>query len=249
MAREKRLSADVVNHEIKPSAAKVVPPKSQKIRAIIFDIGRVLVRLDIGGAMSGLAEKIALSPEETWAAIEHDPRWRDWQEGRMSARDFQLHICRRLGVNLTFEQFSEVWNRVLDPQPQIEDALLEYLSKHYCLALLSNTDPIHVAELEKKFGFYRYFSKRIYSCAVGASKPSPLIFRAALQACKVSADNALYIDDIPAYVAAAQQLGMSGIVFRSGKQLADDLVGMGIMPDSAAGATGLLKAVNQEKTP
>jgi len=126
-------------------------------------------------------------------------------------------------VNLTFEQFSEIWNRVLDPTPVLDEAFLESLSKRYCLALLSNTDPIHVAELEKRFDFFRFFKHRIYSCVVGASKPSPLIFRAALQACKTTADNAIYIDDIPAYVEAARQLGMTGIVFQSPEQLIADL--------------------------
>jgi HAD superfamily hydrolase (TIGR01509 family) len=201
--------------------SKKLAPK--KFRAVIFDIGRVLVRLDIAGAMGGLAGTISLTPQETWAAIEHDPRWRDWQEGRMSPRDWQLHICRRLGVSLTFEQFSEIWNRVLDPTPLLDGAFLESLSKRYCLAVLSNTDPIHVAELEKRFDFFRFFKHRIYSCAVGASKPSPVIFRAALQACKTTADNAIYIDDIPTYVEAARQLGMSGIVFQSPDQLMADL--------------------------
>ena len=199
------------------------PLTPKKIRAIIFDIGRVLVRLDIAGAMGALAGTISLTPQETWAAIEHDPRWRDWQEGRMSPRDWQLHICRRLGVNLTFEQFSDIWNRVLDPTPLVDSAFLESLSKRYCLAVLSNTDPIHVAELEKRFDFFRFFKHRIYSCVVGASKPSPLIFRAALQACKTTVDNAIYIDDIPVYVEAARQLGMRGIVFQSPDQLNADL--------------------------
>lgn len=201
----------------------------QKIRAIIFDIGRVLVRLDIAGAMSGLAGKISLSPQETWTAIERDPSWRDWQEGRMSPRDWQLHISRRLGVEITFEEFSAVWNRVLDATPLVDSSLLEYLSKHYRLAVLSNTDPIHVAELERKFDFFKYFPQRIYSCVVGASKPSPIIFREALKRCKVNADNALYIDDIPAYVEAARQLGMDGIVFESAEQLNKELEQRGLL--------------------
>lgn len=204
---------------------------SNKIRAIIFDIGRVLVRLDISGAMRGFAASASLSPEETWAAIEHDPRWRDWQEGRMSPRDWQLHICRRLDVELTFERFTEVWNRVLDPNPLIDSTLVEYLSKHYRLAVLSNTDPLHVAELERRFDFFRFFPRRIYSCTVGATKPSPLIFREALRACKVTSEAALYIDDISAYVEAARQLGMSGIVFRSPEQLAADLERLGLIAD------------------
>jgi HAD superfamily hydrolase (TIGR01509 family) len=63
---------------------------------------------------------------------------------------------------------------------------------------------------------------------VGASKPSPLIFRAALQACKTTADNAIYIDDIPAYVEAARQLGMTGIVFQSPDLLIADLEPFGL---------------------
>jgi HAD superfamily hydrolase (TIGR01509 family) len=204
-----------------------------KIRAVIFDIGRVLVRLDIAGGMGGFARTISLSPEETWSAIEHDPRWRDWQEGRMAPRDWQLHICRRLGVNLPFEEFCEIWNSVLDPTPLVDNALLEYLSKNYCTAVLSNTDPIHVAELERRFDFFRFFPKRLYSCVVGASKPSPLIFREALRACKVPADNALYIDDIPDYVEAARQLGMNALVFQSAEQLAEDLANIGVAPRSA----------------
>jgi putative hydrolase of the HAD superfamily len=207
--------------EPKKPAPNTLEPK--KRRAIIFDIGRVLVRLDIAGAMGGLAGMISLTPQETWAAIEHDPRWHDWQEGRMSPRDWQLHICRRLGVNLSFEQFSDIWNRVLDPTPVLDSAFLENLSKRFCLAVLSNTDPIHVAELGKRFDFFRFFKHRIYSCVVGASKPSPLIFRAALQSCKTTADNAIYIDDIPAYVEAARQLGMTGIIFQSPEQLRADL--------------------------
>jgi HAD superfamily hydrolase (TIGR01509 family) len=205
---------------------KKLEPK--KFRAIIFDIGRVLVRLDIAGAMGGLAGSISLTPQETWAAIEHDPRWRDWQEGRISPRDWQRHICRRLGVNLTFEQFGSIWNRVLDPTPVLDSTFLESLSKRYCLAVLSNTDAIHVAELERRFDFFRFFKHRIYSCVVGASKPSPLIFRAALQACKTTADNAIYIDDIPSYVEAARQLGMAGIVFHSPAQLIGDLEPFGL---------------------
>jgi len=205
-----------------------------KIQAIIFDIGRVLVRLDIAGAMSGLAGEVQLSPEETWSAIEHDPRWVDWQEGRMSPRDWQLHICRRLGVQLNFEEFVEVWNRVLDPRPILENDFLEDLSKHYRLALLSNTDPIHVEALEKKFEFFRFFPRRIYSCAVGASKPSPLIFRAALQACKVKADNAMFIDDVEKHVRGAEQLGMTGVVFQSAEQLMADFEDFGLVPKPTA---------------
>jgi HAD superfamily hydrolase (TIGR01509 family) len=199
-----------------------------KLRAIIFDIGRVIVRVDVARAMQGLASGSALSPAELWTAIEKDPRWPDWQEGRIAPRDWYLHLNKRLGENLTFEQFTEVWNRALDPTPIHEDAFFEGLSKRYRLALLSNTDPIHVRHMEATYSFFSFFPIRIYSCSVGASKPNPLIYREALRALKVQAQEAVYIDDIPAYVEAAERLGMAGIQFQSPVQLATDLKSLGV---------------------
>jgi FMN phosphatase YigB (HAD superfamily) len=92
-------------------------PRRAPFRAIIFDIGRVLVRVDVGRAMQGLSQGLSLSPAEVWTAIEKDPRWRDWQEGRISPQDWYLHIQKRLGSKLSFAQFEDAWSRALDPQP------------------------------------------------------------------------------------------------------------------------------------
>ena len=202
----------------------------RKVRAVIFDIGRVLIRIDVGPAMKGMASGLSLSAEELWSAIEKDPRWKDWQEGRITARDWHLYVQRRFGGSATFEEFTEKWNLVLDPEPIHGKELFEKLSKKHRLALLSNTDPIHVAHMEKKYDFFSYFpaAARVYSCSVGATKPSPIIYREALRAGKVRAEEAVYVDDIEAYVTAAQQLGMAGIQFKSPEQLVASLRELGL---------------------
>ncbi|HEX4803811.1 MAG TPA: HAD family phosphatase [Myxococcaceae bacterium] len=202
-------------------------PRPQ-FRAIIFDVGRVLLRVDISRSLAGLAENLPLSPDEIWSAISNDPRWPDWQEGRISPRDWHLHLAKRLGGPLTFEQFVDSWNRALDPVPIHENPLFEKLSRRYRLALLSNTDPIHVAHINATYDFLRFFPVRIYSCSVGASKPNPLIYREALRATKARAEEAVYIDDVPDYVEAARRLGMAGIPFQSPQQLETDLRALGV---------------------
>jgi len=201
---------------------------ARKVRAVIFDIGRVLIRIDVARAMKGMASDLSLSAEELWSAIENDPRWKDWQEGRISARDWHLHMQRRFGGSATFDEFTEKWNLVLDPEPIHGNDLFEKLSKKYRLALLSNTDPIHVAHMEPRYDFFPYFPARVYSCVVGASKPSPIIYREALRACRAQAEEAVYVDDIEGYVEAARRLGMMGVHFRSPGQLRSDLQGLGL---------------------
>ena len=206
-----------------------MPPAN--FRAIIFDIGRVLIRVDIHRAMTGLASDLRLTPQEVWSAIENDPRWPDWQEGRISPEDWHLHLSKRLGGSLTFEQFTQAWNSALAPEPIQPEHFLEKLSKKYRLALLSNTDAIHMSDAEARFSFFRYFPIRIYSFRVGASKPDPLIYAEALRACKVHAPEAIYIDDVQAYAEAAQRLGMAGLIFRSHEELQTNLRDLGVRLD------------------
>lgn len=195
------------------------------LRAVIFDIGRVLVKLDVARAVADLSNGLSFSPEELWSAIQTDPRWCDWQEGRMSPQDWHLHITKRLGSKLKFAEFCEAWNRTLDPDPLQADDLFAELAKSKRLALLSNTDPIHVAYLEANYRFFDFFpaTARIYSCSVKASKPSPVVFRAALKAVKAKASEAVFIDDIREYVEAARALGLYAIQYQNPGQLREGL--------------------------
>src|SRR5579872_5807994 len=203
-----------------------MPP--QKIRAIISDIGRVIVGVDVSRAMQGLSSSIPLSPKEIWSAIEKDPRFPDLQDGRITARDWHLHIVRRLGGNLTYDQFTQAWNAALLPETLQPDSLWAGLAKKYRLSLLSNTDPIHVAHMESTFTFFKYFPVRIYSCVVGSSKPKPVIYQEALRATKVKANEAVYIDDLEENVAAASSLGMIGVHCADPSTLRDRLTTAGV---------------------
>ena len=200
------------------------------VRAIIFDIGRVLVRLDVNRAQEGLANGSGLAPEELWRAIEKDPLWKDWQVGRISPRDWHLNLTKRLGVKLNFEEFVKTWNAVLDPQPIHPDSFFAGLARHYRLGLLSNTDAIHVPYLESQYSFYKFFPKpvRVYSCVAGVCKPDPRVFQLALKACKVKATEAVYIDDIAAFAEAAGALGMHGIQYASPGRLGEKLQELGV---------------------
>ena len=201
-------------------------------KAVIFDIGRVIVRLDPRRAfapISALLEHAAsrpgksLSPQATWELIRCDERWQDWQEGRISPSEWHAHLMQRLKLPLSYTEFRDAWNRVLDPEPILGEDLFERLAGRCRLALLSNTDPIHVSCLEESFSLGRHFPVRIYSCRVGASKPSPAIYRAALHALGVTAEDALYIDDVQEFVLAARQMGLDAIQFKTAALLERDL--------------------------
>lgn len=207
-------------------------------KAIIFDIGRVIVRVNLNRLIDPLAfaqtsgsnaAASKLSPEQLWRAVESDPRWRDWQEGRMSPQEWHQYLTGRLRVTLGFAEFCRAWNRALDPELILEESLFETLGKRHKLALLSNTDPLHSAYMESQFPFVRHFPVRVYSWRVGAAKPAAAIFQAALETLNVLPGEAVYIDDIGQYAAAAQRLGLDAIHFESPVQLRQELASRGLL--------------------
>jgi putative hydrolase of the HAD superfamily len=195
------------------------PPLEKLPRAVIFDIGRVIIRVDLSRSMGALGKHNGLSHEQVLRELEADSRWLDWQEGRMSPRDWHAHLAKKLNFSYSFEEFCVIWNSVLAPEPILPDTLFERLAEKCRLALLSNTDPIHVAHFEANYSFVRLFSTRVYSCRVGSSKPSPLIYHHALREVDALPDEAMFIDDLRENVLAAARLGIYAFHFTS----ADDL--------------------------
>lgn len=198
-------------------------------QALVFDIGRVIVRVNVPRAMETLGSSVGMTSEQVWSAIGTDPRFRDFQEGRLSPQHWHAHLVRRLGLALTFEQFCAAWNSALDPAPILSEELFAQLAAQHRLVLLSNTDPIHVAHIETHFRFPRHFPARVYSCAAGISKPDPAIYRQAIRHAGVPAEQTLYIDDVAEYVEAGRRAGMQGLLFQSAEQLLGEFRKCGIL--------------------
>ena len=209
-------------------------------KGIIFDIGRVIVRLNLNRASESFASAVStpngvvatqeLSAGQMWTEIQGDPRWIEWQEGRMTSQEWYEHITGKLRVALSYEEFCAAWNSVLDPEIMLPDDLFAQLAVRCRLGLLSNTDAIHVAYLEHHFPFLRHFPVRIYSNEVGASKPARAIYQAALAELDVTPAEALYIDDIAEYAETARQMGLDAIHFENPEQLLHELSQRGLIP-------------------
>jgi putative hydrolase of the HAD superfamily len=60
------------------------------------------------------------------------------------------------------------------------------------------------------------------------AKPDPAIYRHTLDKLGVAAQEAIFIDDIPANIAAARALGIDGILFTTVEQLRRDLETRGL---------------------
>lgn len=122
------------------------------------------------------------------------------------------------GRHIDFDTFARIWVDIFDKENRALDRLLALLpQKKY---LLSNTNKLvhgrYIAECRIIRNHFPSRADRILSYDVGAIKPDPVIYRAALATAKVDAMHALFIDDMPENIDAWRMLGGHGIVYHAG---------------------------------
>ena len=197
-------------------------------RAVIFDIGRVIIHVDFARAFEVLGKGAGHSDLQVMRALETDPRWPDWQEGRITPRDWYEHLTQKFKLSFSFDEFCRIWCSVLDPITILPELLFERLGATCSLALLSNIDPLHVAHIEATFPFVRHFPVRVYSCHVGASKPAPMIYHHALREVGALPQETMFIDDLRENVLAAAALGINAFHFTSRDDLLSEFSRLGL---------------------
>ena len=105
--------------------------------------------------------------------------------------------------------FNELWcngDRKLFPETI---AVLEYFkSKGYKMGVISDTSPSLEYTLQQ-LGIAKYFTSFTASSLVGAGKPSPVIFNAALTAQGVTAEESIYVDDYKPEADGAREQGFA----------------------------------------
>jgi HAD superfamily hydrolase (TIGR01509 family) len=87
---------------------------------------------------------------------------------------------------------------------------LQTLSEVCKLGIISNAWP-YLESLLNLLGLWPYFESVIISAQVGLSKPNPAIYELALRTLGIPADKAIFVDDIPQNVAAAERVGLKGL--------------------------------------
>jgi putative hydrolase of the HAD superfamily len=191
--------------------------RNAHIRAVFFDLGNVLVNLEVETAARQLAEVTGLKERDAVAAvvaISHDAQY---ELGHTSSRDFVQRVSRQLGVPLPFEEFAAAWNNMFSENPpmiELARSLRGRVHRH----ILSNTNELHINHITERFPFFREFDGYTLSYRDGVAKPDPAIYRLALERAQVDAAHSLFIDDREENVIGAGAVGMNVVQYANRTQ-------------------------------
>ncbi len=188
-----------------------------KINAIVLDLGNVVLNYDHGRSMKKIAQ-LADRPEVEVESFVFGQLKSDFNRGRLSATAFYERIRTRFDLHISLDEFTQLWGGIFWENPDVV-ALLPALAKKYPLYLLTNTDILHFKYILDNFDVIPHFRKVFASYQMGMAKPDKDIYSQALKIIDQPASQVLYVDDEPAFVAAARDCGMQAIRYSPGTEL------------------------------
>jgi glucose-1-phosphatase len=197
-------------------------------KAVIFDMGKVIVPFDIGRGYAALQPHCGYPLEELPKRVAATDIVHRFESGQISSEDFVRQFSDLLGLTIDYDRFCELWSSIFLPDPLVPEKLLEGLRRRYRLLLLSNTNAIHFSMLRENYPILRHFDEYILSHEVGAMKPDPRIYQAAIERAGCRPEECFFTDDIAPFVEGARRAGIDAVQFESAEQIERELRARGI---------------------
>lgn len=186
-----------------------------QIRNIIFDLGNVLIDIDLNRTIEGF-HKLGISNFDTLYSFEKQNEVFDRLEiGTISDEDFRSYVRKHLPGTVADDAIDSAWAAMLSDLPEYRVAMLRTLKTKYRLFLLSNTNAIHVrqfvADADRTYGkgiFDRLFEKTYYSNEIRLRKPNKDIFDFVIRDAGIDPSQTLFIDDMRPNTEGARKAGL-----------------------------------------
>ena len=210
------------------------------ITTVIFDYGCVLSLAPAPEDYELLRKAIGVK-----AAALQEIYWRDrdaYDRDVLDPTTYWQKVALAAGVPFSPEQMGrwaaldcQMWSR---PDVVMVEWVRVLRRRGLKTAILSNMSRYVANCLRQIAKWFELFDHLCFSGEIGIAKPDHAIYHLCLKALGVPASQALFIDDREVNIAAAQSVGMHGVVFRSAEQLQPDLKPYGLAESLAEARAG-----------
>jgi len=197
------------------------------IRSLLFDLGNVLVDIDIDGAherLNKLFRQDAQRPVIEKAFIEYEC-------GRISTDIFINTLLSQSERKVQALDIIEAWNSMIVGIPDYRVEMLRQLKKKYSVYVLSNTNALHLEWIHryvKKVHNVEDFEMELldhafYSHLVGDRKPNVSLFKFIMEDSFMTPALTLYMDDVQENLDVAARLGFNTHLVKPGEEIGEYL--------------------------
>lgn len=185
-------------------AAAMIRRVRTTIRWVLFDADGVLQTMP-DGWRDLLLGQLGDEPAETLRLL-----FTAEQEETLTGGSFRakvVEVLQHRGVRTDPELIVENWRRLV-VDPEMTARVRQLRAAGLRCALATNQQDVRVAHMRSMPEYDGLFDEQFYSSELGLAKPDPAFFDAIVERIGVPADEVLFVDDVPANVAGAREVGI-----------------------------------------
>ena len=193
---------------------------------ILFDLGDVLIDIDFQKVKAAFENLGITEFDKQFSQLTASSLFENLETGKISETDFYKEIQQQSKIPLAETDIKNAWNAILLDFRAESMKRLQELKQTHRLFLLSNTNAIHLTEvnniLHKQLGINNldvFFERAYYSHVVGLRKPYRQVFEYVLKDAGIVASETMFIDDTPPNIETAGQLGFSTHLLQKGERI------------------------------
>ena len=196
-----------------------------KIKALIFDMGGVLVDLDIEDCKRAFKEYLGYEKiDELIDPCHQKGIYGDLEEGKLSGDEFRKLVLAEPRPGSVAEDVDRAMWHILTGIEPYKAQLLKRLSESYDLYLLSNNNEVCLPRsramlVEAGTPMETLFKKCFYSFEMKALKPSEAFYKAVVAEIGLPAEQMFFIDDSQKNVDGAIAAGLPAVYYQPGTDL------------------------------
>lgn len=194
-------------------------PSLNQLKAIIFDVGGVMLRTHDHRFRHAWDIKLEQKPGFVEHLVFNSDLGTAAQTGQVTTAAHWQAIGQRLKLNK--EELAALRQDFWAGDRFDFDMIAWIRSWHgrYKTAIISNAFDDLRSVLTNEFEVADAFDLIVVSAEEGLMKPDPIIYQRTLARLDCTADEAVFIDDSPVNVAGAQAIGLAAILYRPGVDL------------------------------
>ncbi|MBE8596052.1 glucose-1-phosphatase [Xenorhabdus sp. BG5] len=179
----------------------------------IFDLGNVIIDIDFKRVLAVWSNLSGTPLATLTPKFSQGETLEKHERGQISDTEFAEMMCDEMEVSLSFEQFAEGWNTIfIDVRQEVIELMNKLRAKGHRVVVLSNTNRLHLDYWSVHYPEIAASADFLYlSQNLGMRKPNLDIFNYVLAAEGVTAEQAIFFDDLLENVEAAKKSGINAI--------------------------------------
>ena len=194
-------------------------------KAIIFDMGGVLVDLDVEAAKQAFKDSLDYNEIDNIIDACHQKGFfSDMEEGKITADEFRARVLAGSKEGASPDDVDKALHHILVGIEPYKGALLRKLSEKYDIYMLSNNNAICLPRSRRIFAeagipLEDIFRKCYFSFEMRALKPSEAFYKAVMEDIGMEPENMLFVDDSQKNVDGAVAAGLPAVYYEPGTDL------------------------------